>query len=75
MSWIRTENINWTKMATVFGALVVFWTAMINLLPPKLYEPVYIILTAIQSVILYLMRSGNYVPNRQDVLFSEEKKP
>lgn len=65
---IRTSNINWSKLYRVFTCLVIFWTGIILLVPKQLYEPVSLVLIAIQSVLLYLTRSGNYVPDRTDTI-------
>jgi hypothetical protein len=61
---IRTSNIDLPRMMIVFGALVVFWTSLVTILPSEVYDKVTVILTAIQSVLLYLMRSGKYVDYR-----------
>lgn len=64
---IRTSNIDWAKAAKIFGALSVFWLGIIKLLPSNVYEPVSIVLIAIQSALLYLTRSGKYVEDRNQV--------
>lgn len=60
---IRTNNIDWTRLSLVFGFLIVLWTGLVTLLPPGLYEPVSVVLVAIQSALLYLMRAGKSPTN------------
>ena len=71
---IRTTNIDWARTAKIFGALSVFWIGIVKLVPPNIYEPVSIVLIAIQSALLYLTRSGKYVENRYQDPPPEEQR-
>lgn len=57
---IRTTNINWAAVRTVVVAVTAVWIGLATLLPSKVYEVVSIILVALQSGLIVLVRSGNH---------------
>jgi hypothetical protein len=57
---IRTTNINWAAVKTIVVAVTAVWIGLATLLPPDLYRVVSIILVAIQSGLIVLVRSGNH---------------
>lgn len=63
----RTSNINWTTVRVVVGAITAVWLGLVTLLPSDIYRVVSVILAAIQSGLLVLVRSGNYVEDRSQV--------
>lgn len=67
MFHVRTSNINWQTILTVVVTITAIWIGLATLLPPRVYEVVSIILVAIQSGLLVLVRSGKYVENRDQV--------
>jgi hypothetical protein len=67
MYHIRTSNINWQTVLTAVIAVTAVWIGLATLLPPRVYEVVSIILVAVQSGLLVLVRSGKYVEDRNQV--------
>lgn len=66
MNWFRTTNINKKRLGVIIGAAVIAWGGLATLIPAKVFAPVAVVLGTLNSVITYLIRSGNYVENRTE---------
>jgi hypothetical protein len=67
MKWFNSlENMNWTRMWWIIGMLSTFWIGLATQLPETWYKPVSVILTALQSALLFASRGTKYVAQRTD---------
>jgi hypothetical protein len=64
-NWFNSiENMNWVRLWWLIGILSTFWIGLATQLPEAWYKPVSVILTAIQSALLFASRGTKYVTDR-----------
>jgi len=64
-AWFNTvENINWNRMWWVVGVLTTIWLGLASIVPAKIFSPISVILSAVQSGFLFAARGTRYVQDR-----------
>lgn len=58
------QNVDWVRLWWIVGIVAAFWTGLVTLLPPKVYQPVAVVLAALQAGLLFAARGGKYVADR-----------
>jgi hypothetical protein len=65
--WFNSlESINWTKMWWVVGIITTFWLGLVTVVPVQWFKVISIVLSALQSALLFASRSTKYVTNRTE---------
>lgn len=70
---ISFKHLNWMRFWIIVGTTYVLWLGLATVIPPKIHTPVLAILGAIQSALVFLIRSNKYVETRQEVPRSGEQ--
>jgi len=52
------DDINWSKLLLLIGAIGVFWTGISTLLPPEYYTIGLTILTALGAAVGFITHGG-----------------
>jgi hypothetical protein len=66
-NWFNSlENMNWTRLWWVVGILAAFWLGLVTIVPPAWFRPISVVLSAVQSALLFASRGTKYVTNRTD---------
>ena len=73
-AWFNSlENINWTRLWWILGIVTALWLGLVTIMPPNVFKPVSIVLSALQSALLFAARGTKYVQTRTDP--PEDGKP
>jgi hypothetical protein len=59
------SNPNWRQAWFVSGFFSLAWIGLASLIPDHYFKPVAVIVVLIQSLILYIIRGGKYVVDRE----------
>ena len=60
------ENLNWNRLWWVIGIITTLWLGMATIIPIEYFKPVSVVLSAVQSALLFATRGTKYVVNRQE---------
>jgi hypothetical protein len=65
MKWFNSlENMNWTRLWWIIGIITALWLGLVTIIPPEWFKPVSVVLSAVQSALLFASRGTKYVANR-----------
>ena len=53
-----TANINWFQFSVIIGTVIVLWTGLGQVIPEPYYGKVTIILAAIQTALVHLLKAS-----------------
>jgi hypothetical protein len=66
-NWFNSlENMNWTRLWWIVGILTAFWLGLVTIVPPVWFKPISVVLSSIQSALLFAARGTKYVTSRMD---------
>ena len=52
------DDINWSKLALLLGAVAVFWAGLAEILPPEYYTIGLTVLTALGAAVGFITHGG-----------------
>ena len=66
-NWFNSpETINWTRLWWFIGIITTMWLGLATIIPQDYFKPISIVLSALQSAILFAARGTKYVTNRTE---------
>lgn len=67
MKWFNSlENMNWTRLWWLLGIITTLWLGLAAVIPGESYKVISVVLSAIQSALLFATRGTKYVVNRTE---------
>jgi hypothetical protein len=62
----KLENLNWIRLWWVIGIISAFWLGLVTIVPMVWFKPISVVLSAIQTALLFAARGTKYVTNRTE---------
>jgi hypothetical protein len=67
MKWFNSlESMNWIRLWWIVGIVTTLWLGMATIIPMAYFKPVSVVLSALQSALLFATRGTKYVQNRTE---------
>jgi hypothetical protein len=67
VKWFHSlETLNWTRLWWIVGIITTFWLGLIMIIPMNWFKVVSIVLSALQTALLFAARGTKYVVNRTE---------
>jgi hypothetical protein len=66
-NWFNSlESMNWTRLWWIIGVITTLWLGLAAVIPGEWYKTCSVVLSAIQSALLFATRGTKYVTNRTE---------
>lgn len=62
----RPETINWIRLWWIIGIVTTLWLGLATIIPMEYFKPVSVVMSAVQSAMLFAARGTKYVVNREE---------
>lgn len=60
------ESTNWVRLWWIIGILTALWLGLVTIIPAEWFRPVSVVLSAVQSALLFAIRGTKYVTTRTE---------